>query len=158
MPTKEKQQIQSRGSKKSRRYRPSPFVVVILVVGAFLLLAGLFRDRPNFDAPGRSILSKAELRLAESYNDEKILVDKLHKMHSNLDKVIQLLTQAEQLDQADKQIIETIRKRLQALENPDKLAATNPDSLHQAYKEMMDTLSQLTRKLKKTPIIKKHSS
>jgi DNA repair ATPase RecN len=149
MTTEDKQQIHTRGSKEGRRFHLSPLVIA-MILGGVLLLVGLLIDRPNFYAPGRSVLTKAEMRLAETYSEEKLLVDKLHKMRSNLDNVIELLGQAEQLDPSDKAVIEALRKRLRALENPERLTDTTPEALHQAYKEMMTELSQLTRKLQKS--------
>jgi len=124
-------------------------VVVALFLGGLLLLIDFEKEGPDFYESARVPLSEATEILSQAYGEEEELADKLRAVHSRLDNAIALFGQAEQLDPEDKRQIETLRMRLRALENDDRLLASDPKNLQRAYHELTEQLSALANKLAK---------
>jgi len=124
-------------------------LAVALLVGGLLLLVDFEKERPDFYESARIPLTEASRILSETYSEEKELMQSLQTVHSRLDHAIELFGQAEQLDPEDKRQIETLRVRIQALENSNELLETDPETLQRTYHELTKELNALANRLAK---------
>ena len=122
-------------------------LVVVLFLGGLILLVDFADKRPDFYQPARSPITEAVLILSETYGEEKELLKKLGRVHRQLENAIALLGQAERLAPEDKQQIETLRMRLQALEDIDFAPDTDPRALQRTYQDLTEQLSALAENL-----------
>ena len=130
--------------------------IAVLVLAA-LALSGAYllyqrqHEAPGARAPAGDALAQAAQRLSETYGEEKDLVQRLGLVRRHLDEAISLVEQAGQLDPEDQRKITTLRVRLRALEDPAKLASTDPDALRHSYDALITQLDALAQKLQGPP-------
>jgi septal ring factor EnvC (AmiA/AmiB activator) len=125
-------------------------VGVVAVAGVIYLGFILHESGPNYYQPARVALVSAQRQLAESYSHEKALIEQLHTVHSELDAAMADLEKAESLDHADKREIETMRVRLQALEDARQLSHTTPEQLQESYQGLTAQLDALINRLERS--------
>jgi hypothetical protein len=134
------------GSQRALRGGLALFVVALLLAG-LLLLVDFEKERPNYYVPARAPITEAATILSETYAEEKELVQLLQTVHNRLDQAISLLGRAERLDAVDKRQIETLRVRLQTLEDADRMRSTDAKDLKRAYQDLTEQLNALAEKL-----------
>jgi hypothetical protein len=122
-------------------------LIVALLLGAMVVVLDLCGERPDYYQPARGAITDAALILSETYGTEKELLSKFQAVHRHLEDAIALLDRAERLDPADKRRIATLRVRLQALEDPDRMTTEDPEEMHRSYHSLMEQLNALAHKL-----------
>jgi hypothetical protein len=127
------------------------FLVIALALGTLFLFLDLYGERPDLFEPARGAISDAAMILSQTYSDEQDLIDRFQTVHRQLEKVIALLDRAKRLDPADRREIETLRVRLQALENPSRMVSDDPERLKHSYHELIEQLNALADRLAAQP-------
>jgi hypothetical protein len=139
------------GEERRRGFRNSAALIVFaLALGAALLTFGLYRGRPQLYEPARGYLTEAALRLSETYSDEKTLARELVRVHHSLERTATLLEKAERVAPEKRRKIAALRIRLRALDDPEKLAAADPEALRRTYDEILVELKTLARELERS--------
>jgi uncharacterized protein HemX len=123
------------------------FLMVVLLLGGLFLLVDFTQERPDYYQPARAPITEASMILSETYSEAKELVQRLQRLHNRLDNTLALLGQAERLDPADERKIVAMQGRLRALEDTDRMLATDPEALQRAYHDLTEQLNGLARKL-----------
>ncbi|MEJ2452876.1 MAG: hypothetical protein P8103_01785 [Candidatus Thiodiazotropha sp.] len=125
---------------------------LLLTVGLLLLVAvlglGLVvrQYEPDYYKPARVALVSARQQLEASYIPEQALLANLQTAHRDLQQAILSLQQAELLS-ADRQEIESLRRSLLALQDPNRLTSTTPQQLQQSYRRIEDQLNALIARI-----------
>ena len=124
-------------------------IAIVVVVGGGLLGYNAYKNRPNYYEPARGYLSEAAVHLSESFGDEKELLERLQRVHTNLESTIALLEKAEAVDHADQREIETLRVRLKSLEDTQRLLNMDPKELHRSYDALIGEIKALSHRMDK---------
>jgi hypothetical protein len=147
--------VANRSDTRPTTRHPHLWRYAVAVIGA-LSLAGIFylgfvlrAKEPNFYSPARTALVGVRQRLAESYSHERAMLEQLRMARSELDAAIRHLEKAARLDPEDRRVIETLRVRLKALENPNGVSQLSPEELRQSYHALMAQLDALIAKLQR---------
>jgi chromosome segregation ATPase len=139
----------TKSSKRLHRWWTLAFLVLAIGIAGFMYLGSVLHDRePNYYQPARKALVTARQRLEQSYTHEATAIKELKVTHRELETAIAALNKA-RVDPAYQRNIETLRTRLQALEDIERLEQTSPEQLQQSYHEIADQLSALIEKLER---------
>lgn len=131
----------------SEQQRPRwPIVlIIVLLLGGLVIYTGtvIRRKEPDFYAPGRAALVNARRNFEESLVYEKALLEQKRMAHKEMTLAIDQLAEARNFDPADRDKIEDIRARLQALDTADCQQATSPKQLQQQFRELLNEIDSL---------------
>jgi hypothetical protein len=123
------------------------FVFLAIAIAGFMYLGSILHDRePNYYQPARKALVIARQQLEQSYTHEATAIKELKITHRELETAITALNKA-RVDPAYQRNIEMLRRRLQALEDIERLEQASPKQLQKSYHEIADQLSALIEKL-----------
>jgi hypothetical protein len=131
-----------------RRVRIGVAIVLLagLAAGSALLLKNLSRDRPNLYDPTRIALVEAQRNLSEAYGhatQERALFEQIRSAHRALDEALTLLEKAERLDPIDKATIDTLRARLNELEDDQKILQMSEAELRRNYQYLSNQMERI---------------
>jgi hypothetical protein len=128
-----------------RRYVRNPFQPVSLVLLAVLILLGVYlrQYEPDYDQPARVALVSARQQLEDSYSHEQMTLKQMQTSHRDLQAAIDSLLQAEKIGSLDRQQLESLRKRLQTLQDPESLSGSTTAQLQQSYRDIESQLDSL---------------
>jgi chromosome segregation ATPase len=125
-----------------RRYVFLGLTLLIIVVVAYF--GPVLRNRePDFYDPARTALINARQRFEESLVHEQELRNHMQMAHRQLQSALDELSRVEALDPAHRAGIESLRARLQAIENPQDPGAASPGELQQSYRDLLTQMDAL---------------
>jgi septal ring factor EnvC (AmiA/AmiB activator) len=93
--------------------------------------------------PARTALVNAERQLSETAREEQDILERLQRMHGELDSALQLLASAEQLDPAMQAPIADVRERLAALQDKPSLCPQDSSSAVVTYQQLLGDVQAL---------------
>jgi hypothetical protein len=138
-----------KSSKRLLHWHTVAFVFLAIAIAGFMYLGSVLHDKePNYYQPARKALVIARQQLEQSYTHEATAIKELKITHRELETAIAALNKA-RVDPAYQRNIETLRIRLQALEDIERLEQTSPKQLQKSYHEIADQLSALIEKLER---------
>ena len=122
-------------------------LVLILVPAAVLVslrLPQLTSRRPDFYQPARPDLTSAKIHLSAYYDDEKLLLSDLSQAHRQLATTLSLLAKAKsQLAPKDRLLLDSLRSRLQELEQARTSGSMTAETLRRTYQQLAAELKAL---------------
>jgi chromosome segregation ATPase len=140
----------TKSSKKVHCWWALAFLVLAIGIAGFMYLGSVLHNRePNYYQPARKALVNARERLEQSYTHEETAIKELKITHRELETAIAALNKA-RVDPAYQKKIATLRTRLQALEDIERLEQTSPRQLQQSYHQIANQLSVLIEKLERS--------
>jgi septal ring factor EnvC (AmiA/AmiB activator) len=119
--------------------------VVLLIGSASASLGAATTSSASHDLynPARTALVNAQLHLAESSRQEQDILERLKRMHTELDSSLALLANAGDLDPSMRDQIEDARRRLAALQDKPALCPMDSGSSLLVYDQLLDDLQAL---------------
>jgi septal ring factor EnvC (AmiA/AmiB activator) len=93
--------------------------------------------------PARTALVNARKQLAESSRQERDILERIKRMHTDLDSSLALLANAGDLDPSMQDQIGDVRKRLAALQDRPSLCPMDSTSSLLVYDQLLDDLQAL---------------
>lgn len=128
-----------------------PLTMPLLAALLLSLVAGmpLLADTPppakshDIYNPARTDLVNAQRRLAESSQQQQDILERLERMHAELDNSLALLASAAQHDPSMANPIERVRKRLATLKEQPSLCPAGNSSVLEVYSQLLDELQGL---------------
>ncbi|WP_078119857.1 hypothetical protein [Thiosocius teredinicola] len=139
---------QATGKPPSRLPWRALIVAVVVISGAILtyLVLEARDERPNYYSPARTALVTAKERLEIAFSEEANLLSYLEETHRDLESAIDALDQARS-DPSMRAEIDSVRRRLSALGDTDRLQRTTPEELKQTYHEINAEIEALIERL-----------
>jgi len=147
MKTDPKASTRSRAAGQRAQHSGAVFLVIASLLGVLLLLVDFEKEQLDLHEQTQAPLTEAAMILSETYDKEKVLMEKLRAVHNRLNLAIRLLDQAEQLDPGDKRQIGTLQARLRELDDTDRMRKMEPQALQSAYQDLTEQLNALASKL-----------
>ena len=124
-----------------------------LALAALLLLAAtgrpLLAETPppvakhDIYNPARTALVNAQRQLAESSRQQQDMLERLQRIHSELDNSLALLESAGQLDPSMRAPIEDLRTRLSALKDQTSLCPMGSGASVDSYSQLLNELQAM---------------
>ena len=122
-------------------------LLLILVPAAVLVslrLPQFASQRPDFYQPARPDLTSAKIHLSAYYDDEKLLLSDLSQAHRQLATTLSLLAKAKsQLAPKDRLLLDSLRSRLQELEQARTSGSMTAETLRRTYQQLAAELKAL---------------
>jgi len=135
----------------SDQQRPRWHIVLVIAIllGGLVIYAGTIvrKKEPDFYAPGRAALVNARRSFEESLVYEKALFEQKRMAHKEMALAIDQLAEAKDLDPADRDRIEDIRARLQAIDKADCPQAKSPEQLQQQFRDLLEEIDSIISKM-----------
>ena len=128
-----------------RRPRWPIVLVIAILLGGLAIYAGTIirKKEPDFYAPGRAALVNARRNFEESLVYEKALLEQKRMAHKEMALAIDQLAEAKAFDPADRDKIEDIRARLQAMDKADCPQTASPEQLQQQFRDLLNEIDSL---------------
>jgi len=131
-------------SDQQRPRWPIVLIIAILLGGLVIYTGTIIRKKePDFYAPGRAALVNARRNFEESLVYEKALLEQKRMAHKEMALAIDQLAEAKDFDPADRDKIEDIRARLQAIDTADCPQTTSPKQLQQQFRDLLNEIDSL---------------
>ena len=93
--------------------------------------------------PARTALVNAQKQLAESAKQEQDMLQRIQRMHRELDSSLELLASAETLDPSQRAPIEALRTRLAALKDRPTLCPMDNQTSLDIYAGLLDDIQSM---------------
>jgi DNA repair ATPase RecN len=131
-----------------RHWRRGLAIAFLLVLILSIWLALLLHDKePNYYQPARAALVGAHHRLNEYYSHESIIIQQLREAKVELDAALSMVAKAENLDPADKQLLDELSQRLRHLDDIKQATRMTPALLQNSYRAIAEQLDELIHRL-----------
>lgn len=127
----------------SRRKRYLIWLGAALLPGISIFVALLaHQSAPDYYTESRAALTTARQHLQLAYGEGQALEEDLAVEHSEIEKALQALQQADLSGEKHSTVVE-LTAQLKKLEQPQKLAGTTPEQLHHRYERILADLQRL---------------